>query len=40
MSKTLEYMAFSLPVLAFDLKETRVSARDAGAYASRDGVAS
>ena len=26
MNKTLEYMAFELPVVAFDLKETRVSA--------------
>lgn len=33
MNKTMEYMAFGLPVLAFDLKETRVSAQDAAAYA-------
>ncbi|MET0885888.1 MAG: glycosyltransferase family 4 protein [Mycetocola sp.] len=32
MNKTLEYMAFGLPVLAFDLKETRVSAGDAASY--------
>jgi glycosyltransferase involved in cell wall biosynthesis len=32
MNKTLEYMAFGLPVLAFDLKETRVSAGDAAEY--------
>jgi glycosyltransferase involved in cell wall biosynthesis len=32
MNKTLEYMAFGLPVLAFDLKETRVSAGDAAVY--------
>jgi glycosyltransferase involved in cell wall biosynthesis len=32
MNKTLEYMAFGLPVVAFDLKETRVSAGDAGVY--------
>ena len=33
MNKTLEYMAFGLPVVAFDLKETRVSAGDAAVYA-------
>ncbi len=32
MNKTLEYMAFGLPVVAFDLKETRVSAADAAIY--------
>jgi glycosyltransferase involved in cell wall biosynthesis len=32
MNKTMEYMAFGLPVVAFDLKETRVSAGDAGLY--------
>jgi glycosyltransferase involved in cell wall biosynthesis len=32
MNKTMEYMAFGLPVLAFDLKETRVSAADAAGY--------
>jgi glycosyltransferase involved in cell wall biosynthesis len=32
MNKTLEYMAFELPVVAFDLKETRVSAENAGCY--------
>jgi glycosyltransferase involved in cell wall biosynthesis len=32
MNKTLEYMAYSLPVLAYDLVETRVSAGDAGVY--------
>src|SRR5206468_12534249 len=32
MNKTMEYMAFELPVVAFDLRETRVSAGDAGAY--------
>lgn len=32
MNKTLEYMAFSLPVVAFDLPETRVSAGDAAVY--------
>ena len=33
MNKTLEYMAFGLPVVAFDLLETRVSAADAAVYA-------
>lgn len=33
MNKTLEYMAFGLPVVAFDLPETRVSAGEAAAYA-------
>jgi len=33
MNKTMEYMAFSLPVVAFDLVETRVSAQDAAVYA-------
>jgi glycosyltransferase involved in cell wall biosynthesis len=32
MNKTMEYMAFELPVVAFDLRETRVSADDAAAY--------
>jgi glycosyltransferase involved in cell wall biosynthesis len=32
MNKTIEYMAFGLPVVAFDLKETRVSAGEAAAY--------
>ena len=32
MNKTLEYMAFELPVVAFDLKETRVSAEEAACY--------
>ncbi|MCP4958989.1 MAG: glycosyltransferase family 4 protein, partial [Actinomycetia bacterium] len=34
MNKTLEYMAFGLPVVAHDLAETRVSAGDAALYAS------
>jgi glycosyltransferase involved in cell wall biosynthesis len=34
MNKTMEYMAFGLPVVAFDLAETRVSAGEAGAYAT------
>ena len=33
MNKTMEYMAFRLPVLAFDLHETRFSAGDAAVYA-------
>jgi len=33
MNKTLEYMAVGVPVVAFDLEETRVSAADAAAYA-------
>ena len=32
MNKTMEYMAFELPVIAFDLRETRVSAGDAAVY--------
>ena len=34
MNKTLEYMAVGVPVVAFDLEETRVSAADAAVYAS------
>jgi glycosyltransferase involved in cell wall biosynthesis len=37
MNKTMEYMAYGLPVVAFDLRETRVSAEDAAVYA-RDGA--
>jgi glycosyltransferase involved in cell wall biosynthesis len=33
MNKTMEYMAFGLPVVAFDLIETRISAQDAAVYA-------
>jgi glycosyltransferase involved in cell wall biosynthesis len=40
MNKTMEYMAFELPVVAFDLKETRVSAQDAAVYAVPNDVAS
>ena len=32
MNKTMEYMAFGLPVVAFDLRETRVSAGEAASY--------
>ena len=34
MNKTLEYMAVGIPVVAFDLEETRVSAGDAAVYAT------
>lgn len=33
MNKTMEYMSFELPVVAFDLIETRVSAGEAAVYA-------
>ena len=39
MNKTMEYMAFGLPVVAFDLKETRVSAGDAASYLPSGDVA-
>jgi glycosyltransferase involved in cell wall biosynthesis len=39
MNKTMEYMAFALPVVAFDLKETRVSAGDAAVYVTPGDVA-
>lgn len=32
MNKTMEYMSFGVPVVAFDLKETRVSAGPAAVY--------
>lgn len=38
MNKTMEYMAFGLPLVAFDLTETRYSAGDAALYAE-DGTA-
>ncbi len=38
MNKTLEYMAFELPVVAFDLRETRISAGEAGVYAKPNDV--
>jgi glycosyltransferase involved in cell wall biosynthesis len=38
MNKTMEYMAFELPVVAFDLRETRVSAGDAGVYVTPNEV--
>ena len=38
MNKTMEYMAFQLPVVAFDLRETRVSAGDAAVYVKPNDV--
>jgi len=38
MNKTMEYMAFELPVVAFDLRETRVSAGDAAIYVRPNNV--
>ena len=38
MNKTMEYMSFELPVVAFDLHETRVSAGDAAVYAEPNDV--
>jgi len=38
MNKTMEYMAFELPVVAFDLRETRVSAGDAAIYVTPNDV--
>jgi glycosyltransferase involved in cell wall biosynthesis len=38
MNKTMEYMAFGLPVVAFDLVETRVSAGEAAVYATPNEV--
>lgn len=38
MNKTMEYMAFGLPVVAYDLKETRVSAGPAAVYVEPDDV--
>ncbi len=38
MNKTMEYMAFELPVVAFDLRETRVSAEDAAVYVEPNDV--
>lgn len=34
MNKTMEYMSFEVPLVAFDLRETRFSAQDAGVYVS------
>jgi len=38
MNKTMEYMTFELPVVAFDLWETRISASDAAVYATPNDV--
>ena len=38
MNKTMEYMAFGVPVVAFDLCETRISAGDAAVYATPNDV--
>lgn len=38
MNKTMEYMAYRVPVVAFDLKETRVSAGDAAVYAQSNDI--
>ena len=38
MNKSMEYMAFELPVVAFDLRETRVSCGDAGVYVTPNDV--
>lgn len=38
MNKTMEYMAYGLPVVAFDLRETRVSAGDAAVYVQPNDV--
>lgn len=38
MNKTMEYMAFGLPVVAFDLRETRVSAQGAAVYVQPNDV--
>jgi glycosyltransferase involved in cell wall biosynthesis len=38
MNKTMEYMAYELPVVAFDLRETRVSADEAAVYVTPNDV--
>jgi glycosyltransferase involved in cell wall biosynthesis len=38
MMKTMEYMAFGLPVVAFDLKETKISAGPAAVYVQPNDV--
>jgi glycosyltransferase involved in cell wall biosynthesis len=38
MNKSMEYMAFELPVIAFDLRETRVSTGEAGVYVTPNDV--
>lgn len=39
MNKTMEYMAFALPSVSFDLVETRVSAADCALYVAQGDVA-
>jgi glycosyltransferase involved in cell wall biosynthesis len=39
MNKTMEYMSFEMPVVAFDLRETKVSAQDAARYVEPGDVA-
>jgi glycosyltransferase involved in cell wall biosynthesis len=39
MNKTMEFMAYELPMVAFDLRETRVSAADAAVYIEGNDVA-
>ncbi len=38
MNKTMEYMAFELPVVAFDLHETRISAAEAAVYVTPNDI--
>lgn len=38
MNKTMEYMAFGLPVVAFDLVETKVSAQESAVYVTPNDV--
>jgi glycosyltransferase involved in cell wall biosynthesis len=38
MNKSMEYMAFELPLVAFDLRETRVSVGDAAVYVKPNDV--
>jgi glycosyltransferase involved in cell wall biosynthesis len=38
MNKSMEYMAYELPVVAFDLRETRVSVADAGVFVTPNDV--
>jgi glycosyltransferase involved in cell wall biosynthesis len=38
MNKTMEYMSFELPVVAFDLHETRISAGSAAVYVTPNDV--
>lgn len=39
LTKVMEYMAFGLPVVAFDLRESRVSAQDAAVFVASGDVA-